>query len=112
MSTKANIMVTDLEGKTTQYYHHHDGYPTYMGKMLETFATAATFLPESDDEAFKKLLEMKGSFELDTDNIHNDISYCWYVEINYNKIVISYCKVEDDDDIKKLLRCVEGRIIL
>ncbi len=108
MSTRANIIVTDLNGKSVQYYHHHDGYPTYMGKMLETFATAATFMPGSEDEAFKKLLDMEKSFELEENAIHSDIEYCWYVQFKHDEIIVSYTKVEHGEEVEDLLQCVEG----
>ena len=66
MSTRATVIVMDSEDNRKQFYHHHDGYPQYMGECLKSFMQTAGFLscgkasfderPKKRDEIFYKLL--------------------------------------------------------
>lgn len=97
MSTRATIMITYEAGNTIQLYHHHDGYPEYMGKMLETFANAAHFCKYGNggiDGAFYNMLKMEKGFEFEKRGIiHTDVEYFWYVTLSEDGYDITYTSV-------------------
>lgn len=107
MSTRATILVTDLSGKTTQYYHHHDGYPEYMGKVLDSFCR--------ETKNLNKLLETKKDFEVEKKGfVHTDIEYCWYVKVTEKGFKVSYTYKDFDTRdiiIRSLLNKKQGENI-
>ena len=93
MSTRATIKLTYQAGNTIQLYHHSDGYPEYMGKLLESFCNTAFFMRYgmSVDTAMYNLLKMEKHFEFEKDGIrHADIEYVWYVKLEKDGYEISY----------------------
>ena len=101
MSTRATIMVTYQAGNTVQLYHHCDGYPEYMGKLLDSFCNTAYFLRygNSVDNAFYNLLKMEKHFEFEQGEIiHSDIEYIWYVKLENDGFEITYTEVNPEFD--------------
>ena len=102
MSTRATILLTYKAGNTIQLYHHHDGYPEYMGKLLETFCNAAHFCKYGNggiDNAFYNLLKMEKDFEIEKRGIrHTDVEYVWYVKLNEDGYDITYTSVNELKD--------------
>ena len=105
MSTRANIVINYKNEKWSQYYHHFDGYPEVVGRML-CATKILTWLRTSfkDDaarhyELYKKVLKEVDNgfeFELETkaepyteyidnpkwcDTLHHDIEYLYTVDI-------------------------------
>ena len=96
MSTRATILITYQAGNTVQLYHHCDGYPEYMGKLLDTFCNTAFFMKYGTgvDEAFYNLLKMEKHFEIEKAGLrHADIEYCWYVKLTEDGYDISYTEI-------------------
>ena len=132
MSTRATILLTYKAGNTIQLYHHCDGYPEYMGKLLESFCSTAYFMRYGSnvDEAMYKLLKMEKHFEFeDTGLRHSDIEYVWYVKLEEDGFEVSYTEVnpeleeiytiKDDDEFYKkhieildnLLSAKKGKVV-
>lgn len=94
MSTRATILVNYKAGNTIQLYHHTDGYPEYMGKMLETFCSAAYFLAGDNDTNFYNLLKMEKHFEIEQKGTrHGDIEYIQYVTLTEEGYEVSYTEL-------------------
>ena len=101
MSTRATIKITYQAGNTIQLYHHCDGYPKYMSKLLESFCNTAFFMRygTSIDEAMYNLLKMEKHFEFESDKIrHADIEYIWFVKLSKDGYEISYTEVNPKFD--------------
>jgi hypothetical protein len=101
MSTRATILITYKAGNTVQLYHHCDGYPEYMGKLLDTFCNTAYFMRYGTgiDEAFYNLLKMEKHFEFEKAGLrHADIEYCWYVKLMEDGYDISYTEINPKFD--------------
>ena len=101
MSTRATIILTYQAGNSVQLYHHCDGYPEYMGKLLESFCNTAFFMRygTSVDTAMYNLLKMEKHFEFEKDGIrHADIEYIWYVKLTDDWYDISYTEVNPKFD--------------
>ena len=132
MSTRATIKLTYQAGNTIQLYHHCDGYPEYMGKLLESFCNTAFFMRygTSVDTAMYNLLKMEKHFEFeDTGLRHSDIEYVWYVKLEEDGFEVSYTEVtpeleeiytiKDDDEFYKkhieildnLLSAKKGKVV-
>lgn len=96
MSTRATILLTYSAGHTIQLYHHCDGYPEYMGKLLESFCNTAFFMRHgtSVDTAMYNLLKMEKHFEFEKKGLrHGDIEYIWYVTLSKDGYEVSYTEV-------------------
>ena len=94
MSTRATILVTYKAGNTIQLYHHCDGYPEYMGRMLESFCNTSFYLSGDVDTNFYNLLKMEKHFENETKGVrHGDIEYCWYVTLSEDGYEVSYTEL-------------------
>ncbi len=78
MSTRANIILTGGTGdQRFTLYHHHDGYPSWLGAVL---LEHAWFAQLGTDAMANRLLKMDDSgFEL-TDSIHGDIEHLYWIE--------------------------------
>ena len=101
MSTRATIKLTYQAGNTIQLYHHCDGYPEYMGKLLENFCNTAFFMRYGTgvDSAMYNLLKMEKHFEFEKDGIrHTDIEYIWYVKLEKDGYEISYTEINPKFD--------------
>lgn len=101
MSTRATIKLTYQAGNTIQLYHHCDGYPEYMGKLLESFCNTAFFMRYGTgvDTAMYNLLKMEKNFEFEKDGIrHGDIEYIWYVNLEKDGYEISYTELNPEFD--------------
>ena len=99
MSTRATILLTYKAGNTIQLYHHCDGYPEYMGKLLESFCSTAYFMRYGNnvDEVMYKLLKMEKHFEFEDTGIrHTDIEYVWYVKLEEDGFEVSYTEVNPE----------------
>ena len=106
MSTRATIKLTYQAGNTIQLYHHCDGYPEYMGKLLESFCNTAFFMKYSAgiDTAMYNLLKMEKHFEFEDDKIrHGDIEYIWYVKLEEDGYEITYTEINPKfDELMKI----------
>lgn len=101
MSTRATIILTYQAGNTIQMYHHHDGYPEYMGKLLENFCNTAFFMRYGTgvDNAMYNLLKMEKGFEIEERGLrHTDVEYVWYVKLTKEGYEISYTEVNPKYD--------------
>lgn len=101
MSTRATILLTYQAGNTIQMYHHCDGYPEYMGKLLESFCNTAYFMRygKGVDNAMYELLKMEKHFEIEKEGIrHADIEYIWYVKLSEEGYDISYTEINPEFD--------------
>lgn len=130
MSTRSNILVRynvggrGLEEKVHQYYHHCDGYPEWMGVVLDSFITSAQVCGKSGetvDFVFKMLLNSEGHFEDEGyyKGLHSDIEYVWYVDLINFKLTYTEIKIYDlipfddpkaDDLLKQLKSAEKGEI--
>lgn len=105
MGTRANIVVNYKNEKWSQYYHHWDGYPETVGRMLCTARTLTCYRSSYKDDAaqyyelYKKALkdvDEAFEFELESkaepyteyidnpkwrDTLHHDIEYLYTVDI-------------------------------
>jgi hypothetical protein len=121
MSTRATIILTYQAGNTIQMYHHCDGYPEYMGKLLESFCKTAFFMRYGSgvDTAMYNLLKMEKHFEIEERGFcHGDIEYIWYVTLREDGFDVSYTDLRNefdtifiDDKIEKLLKEKSGKTI-
>lgn len=101
MSTRATILLNYQAGNTIQLYHHCDGYPEYMGKLLENFCNTAFFMRygTSVDTAMFNLLKMEKHFEFEKMGVkHTDIEYIWYVKLTEDGYDISYTEINPKFD--------------
>lgn len=101
MSTRATIKLTYQAGNTIQLYHHCDGYPEYMGKLLENFCNTAFFMRYGTgvDNAMYNLLKMEKHFEIEKEGTrHADIEYIWYVKLEKDGYDISYTEINHQFD--------------
>lgn len=101
MSTRATIKITYQAGNTIQLYHHCDGYPEYMGVLLESFCKTAFFMRYGTgvDTAFYNLLKMEKHFEFEKEDVwHSDIEYIWFVKLTKDGYDISYTEVNPKTD--------------
>ena len=101
MSTRATIKLTYKAGNTIQLYHHCDGYPEYMGKLLESFCSTAYFMRYGNnvDDVMYKLLKMEKHFEFEDNGIrHTDVEYVWYVTLTEDGFDVSYTEVNPKKD--------------
>ena len=101
MSTRATILLNYKAGNTIQLYHHCDGYPEYMGKLLETFCNTAYFMRfgSSVDTAMYNLLKMEKHFEFEKMGVrHGDIEYIWYVTLTEDGFDVSYTELNPEFD--------------
>lgn len=94
--SKSVIVVTTANGKE-QYFRSENSEADYMGKMLESFAASAAFLPNPESgNGFCYLLGMeKGSAPERTGTAHGGVGSCWYVEIGEAGFDISWTEIED-----------------
>lgn len=93
MSTRTNVVILKENHKPVQLYHHHDGYPTGVGKELQEYIAdilkedkeilstpdnLAKYLshPERDDE-----YELEGRI-----NLHFDIEYLYVISLDEETI--------------------------
>ena len=122
MSTRATIKLTYKAGNTIQMYHHCDGYPEYMGKLLENFCNTAYFMRYGTgvDNAMYNLLKMEKHFEIEERGLcHGDIEYIWYVTLREDGFDVSYTDIRkefnnilyDDPILEKLLKEKTGKTI-
>lgn len=92
MSTRCNVLVryNEDQGRTYahQYYHHTDGYPEGVGRVLDAYITAAQVSNGCADVIFKMLLASEGRFEDEgyRAGLHSDIEYLWYVDLTNYKL--------------------------
>lgn len=100
MSTRSNIFV-DYNGERIQYYHHHDGYPGGVGKMLASYLNIASYIaPERTVEGVKKqfleLLKLDKGFEVEEIGLQSDIEYLYFVKFDKNgyKDTITFTKID------------------
>lgn len=116
MSTRTNIFV-DYEGERIQYYHHHDGYPEGVGKMLASYLDIATYIaPERTTAGVRKqfleLLKLDKGFEREEIGLHGDIEYLYFVKfIDNEKDVITFTKLKwenKSEQLSKLERAEQG----
>lgn len=85
MSTRANIKIVEGE-KVTWLYHHHDGYPTYLGAFLmwrlynklnnqncylNTYDIVNGLIKDKVDDEFEYTSEM-----------HGDIEYLYVIDVD------------------------------
>lgn len=114
MSTRSNIIVNFKDYVWSQFYHHSDGYPEGVGKMLCVAAYLTLYRQSYDTdvmqiyELFKKSLTKIGRrFEFEKElpfddkdfkhSLHGDIEYLYTVNIlgegrNF-KITIKYIHI-------------------
>lgn len=116
MSTRTNIFV-DYEGERIQYYHHYDGYPEGVGKMLASYLDIATYIaPERTTAGVRKqfleLLKLDKGFEREEIGLHGDIEYLYFVKFTDNeKDVITFTKLKwenKSEQLSKLERAEQG----
>ena len=110
--TRATILLTYPSGNTVQLYHNSDGYPEFMGKLLESFCNTAFFVRyggTSIDNAMNDLLKMEKDFEFEEVGFqHQDVEYTWYVTLSKDGYEISYVKnslwgnVENEQELYKV----------
>jgi hypothetical protein len=99
MSTRANVFV-DYNGERVQLYHHYDGYPEGVGKMLASFLEIATYTAKERTtkgvkNRFMELLKLDDHFEVEKVGLHGDIEYLYFVKFNENeKDIISFIKID------------------
>lgn len=108
MSTRCNIVIkaTDLDnGQRNEWarvilYHHHDGYPEWMGKRLTEFIE--NFKGRDINDLTNLLLKDNQDAGYEWTNVlHGDIEYLYTIEFQYVPyentwecdIVLSYQKV-------------------
>lgn len=87
MSTRAHIRVFGhIVGEPVEimYYHHSDGYPSYLGKDLKNRLASS----QGDLCLFKDLLEEEGYYEIN-EGIHGDEAFLYIVDYD-NKSVKCY----------------------
>ena len=90
MSTRCNIVIkaTDLDnGLRNEWakvilYHHHDGYPEWIGKRLTEFIDE--FNGDGMDDFVNKLLKDKNDTGYEyTHTLHGDIEYLYTIDFIY-----------------------------
>lgn len=92
--SKSVIVITTPTSKE-QYFRSENSEADYMGKMLESFAASAAFLPNPEN-GFCYLLGMeKGSAPERTGTAHGGVGSCWYVEIGEAGFSISHTEIKD-----------------
>ena len=129
MTTRCNVLVRYNNYRCEneiirQYYHHTDGYPEGIGRVLDAFLTSAQVCGKNEnnlDFIFKMLLTAEGHFEDEGyyKNLHSDIEYLWYVDLvncklTYTKVnTFSLCPFDDQkkaEYFRKLKNSAEGEI--
>lgn len=99
MSTRCQLKIwyynsdTDDFDAKLMYYHHCDGYPSYMeDDIKEALKCAKTFDENDIKEAFDKY---DCAYELiDINNEAGDIEYAWHLFITGNMAELKYIKTD------------------
>lgn len=60
MSTRAIIQVMRGDDPLVTLYHHHDGYPEYLGRKLRDFCGEHLEKSSADDTAVRIVTHLKG----------------------------------------------------
>lgn len=99
MSTRANIVIKKSNTNGVEYvqlYHHWDGYPSYLGKELQTFCKNLynTYMGEdglkdlSPMKVAEKLNEMDKSYEIEEKlMLHGDIEFLYVIDLDKLEIL-------------------------
>ena len=102
MSTRCNIKIIEKD-QTIWLYHHHDGYPRYVGAFLlakyyDKFKDTNNYLDAC--VIANELIKDKNDDEFEvTDGMHGDIEYLYELDINKREIrcfEIGYAKHNDN----------------
>lgn len=108
MSTRANIVLIEKEN-TLWLYHHHDGYPSYLGwklmQIMEKYKEDCFNIFDIANAMFKD--KEDDDFEI-TKGQHGDIEYLYSIDIQNKKIsclrpdesLLKSVKYNSDTDIQ------------
>ena len=95
MSTRCQFIVWEYDGKDSTYkrklnfYHHHDGYPSYMEKDIKNVIESVSDL--NIDTLKNAFPEYDAEYELeDLYTEHGDIEYVWHLYVNGMKAELKY----------------------
>lgn len=89
MSTRCNIKLIEKD-RTIWLYHHHDGYPRYLGAFLltkynDTFKDKNKYIDAFD--LANELIKDKNDDEFElTNGMHSDIEYLYEIDIDKREI--------------------------
>ena len=93
MATRSVTELKDDKGNSIRYYHHYDGYPKGVGKILlgnlAIVISAAKAGGVSKFEKFKELLDEDEAFE---EGDFSNEEYTYYVELSDEVDTIYYDK--------------------
>ena len=78
MSTRAQIRIIE-GGEHKDFYHHFDGYFSYLGEELKAALKKCNGMAELEDTL---LNEMKGYEQ--TENLHGDIEFFYLIDFDKN----------------------------
>jgi len=133
MSTRCNILVTKTNAysdsasgcpnpnnglKTTQLYHHHDGYPTGVGLELAQAILALNAGPEElatdHDVRYRFIDKLPRQYEIESGtyfdqvaHLHGDIEWVYHLDFDNGITLTAYkrpgfdTEVPDDDSWRK-----------
>lgn len=92
MSTRANVLVINPNKSVIQYYHHHDGYPTFLGNELRNYILTSLGLQVITKKDLGRIFqqeiqnneyyEKEDEYNIkDKNNLHGDIEYIHVVDL-------------------------------
>ena len=91
MSTRSLIGIQEKDGSVRFIYNHHDGYPSYTGRMLKAHY--------STPERVNELLEL-GDISVLDENIGGKIDFDNYEVRKTNKQVLAYGRDRGESGIE------------
>ena len=108
MSTRCQLIIWDYVPemddfeRRLNFYHHSDGYPSYMEKDIKDVLKKATDFKIGTLE--KLFQEYDSEYELEEIQCsHGDIEYVWHLFISDDKAELKYVKIGQKIDIDKAL---------
>lgn len=102
MSTRCQFIIWEYNpdyddySRKLNFYHHHDGYPSYMEEDIKKVIDS---VPDFKIETLKKaFLEYDDEYELERiDSEHGDIEYVWHLFVSDIKAELKYVDLRGAD---------------